>query len=157
MDDDGVEVVFDEPDALALLALLGDLDDATVSACPDCRARVLAAVALVDLLERSRRTRAPASSAISPTTRRRCTSSSSIGTSRCRHKRWRDPLADEWRDVVGVRAGRRRGADDQPASASSAANAVREVDHQAVDVLDGGRVDVDADVERIARTRASSR
>ena len=40
--------------------------------------------------------------------------------SRCRHTRWRDPLADEWRDVVEVRAARRRGADDQPASASSA-------------------------------------
>ena len=79
MDDDGDEVVLDEPDALALLALLGDLDAATVSACPDCRG------------PRARRGRArrPARAvaphpragelAISPTTHRRCTSSSSIG------------------------------------------------------------------------------
>ena len=103
MDDDGVEVVFDEPDALALLALLGDLDAATVSACPDCRARVLAAVALVDLLERS----APHPRAgelrdladDAPTLHLFVVDRES----RCRHKRWRDPLADEWRDVVGSR------------------------------------------------------
>jgi len=100
LDDDGVEVALDDADAHAFLALVGDLDPATVSACPDCRARVLATVAFVDLLERS----APLPRAgdlrdladDAPTLHLFVVD----GDERCRHRRWRDPLADEWRDVV---------------------------------------------------------
>ena len=51
MDDDGEEVVFNASEADALFTLTNGLDAATVSACPDCRSRVLACVALVDLLD----------------------------------------------------------------------------------------------------------
>ena len=98
-----------------------------------------------------RRTRGRASSAISPTTRRRCTSSSSIGTSRCRHRRWRDPLADEWRDVVGApRAARAALSGPQVASSVERRERGAQVEHEPVDVGDRGRIDVDADVERVA-------
>ncbi len=50
--DDG-EVWLDEAEAEALLELAGGLEDATVSACLLCASRVLAASALVSLLERS--------------------------------------------------------------------------------------------------------
>ena len=51
LDDDGEEVVLDAVEADALFALTDGLEAATVSACPDCRSRVLACVALVDLLD----------------------------------------------------------------------------------------------------------
>lgn len=51
LDGEGSEVAFDEEEASAFLALVGDLERVTVSACPTCRSRILAAVALVDLLD----------------------------------------------------------------------------------------------------------
>ncbi len=51
MDEDGNEVVLDERESECLFLLTGGLEAATVSACPDCRCRVLAGVALVDLLD----------------------------------------------------------------------------------------------------------
>jgi hypothetical protein len=102
MDDDGVAVVFVEGDATAFLELLGDLDVATVSACPDCRARVLAAVALSDLINQS----APHPRAGEVRDLAEDAPTLHIffveDDAECRHRRWRDPLADEWRDVVGV-------------------------------------------------------
>jgi hypothetical protein len=103
LDDDGEEVVLDAADAAGLFAVLGDLDAATVSACPDCRARVLAAVAVVDLVDdgaphpRAGAVRDLADDA--PTLHLFLVEDNE----RCRHRRWRDPLADEWRDVVGSR------------------------------------------------------
>jgi hypothetical protein len=103
MDDDGVELGFDATETPALLALIGDLDAATVSACPDCRSRVLAAVALVDLLDgaaphpRAGELRDLADDA--PTLHVFLVDDEH----RCGHRRWRDPLADEWREVVGSR------------------------------------------------------
>ena len=102
IDDDGVELALDETDTASLLGIIGGFDAATVSACPDCRARVLATVALVDLLERS----APHPRAgdlrdlaeDAPTLHLFVVEADE----RCRHRRWRDPLADEWRDVVGA-------------------------------------------------------
>jgi ATP/maltotriose-dependent transcriptional regulator MalT len=102
MDDDGVAVAFEETEATAFLDLLGDLDVATVSACPDCSARVLAAVALSDLLARSaphpRAGELRDLSEDAPTLHIFLVEDDAV----CRHRRWRDPLADEWRDVVGV-------------------------------------------------------
>ena len=103
LDDDGEAVGFDAPDAAALLAALGDLDDATVSACPDCAARVLACVAVVDLLDDAPphpRARDLLELADDAPTLHIFLVDDAI---RCRHRRWRDPLADEWHDVVGVR------------------------------------------------------
>jgi hypothetical protein len=103
LDDDGVALVLDATDAAALLAVLGDLDAATVSACPECDARVLAAVALVDVIDagaphpRAGELRDLADDA--PTLHVFLVDDAH----RCRHRRWRDPLADEWHDVVGVR------------------------------------------------------
>jgi len=51
LDADGREVRFDAAEARDLLALTGGLEDATVSACPRCRSRILAVVALSDLLD----------------------------------------------------------------------------------------------------------
>ena len=59
----------------------------------------------------ARRTRAPASSSTSPTTRRRCTSTSSTSRPTAGTARWRDPLVDEWLDVVDVRRAARPAAD----------------------------------------------
>jgi hypothetical protein len=103
LDDEGVALRLDDVEASALFAALGDLDAATVSACPDCRARVLAAVALVDLIDagaphpRAGELRDLAEDA--PTLHLFLVDE----TTRCRHRRWRDPLADEWHDVAGVR------------------------------------------------------
>jgi hypothetical protein len=49
-DDDGEMVVLDDDETETLLSLAAGLEPATVSACPSCRSRIVAAVALVDLL-----------------------------------------------------------------------------------------------------------
>jgi hypothetical protein len=102
MDDDGVELVLDRGETDALLGLVGDLEDATVSACPDCRSRVLAAVALIDLLEDSGphpRTGELRDLADDAPTLHVYVVDDGNG---CRHRQWRDPLADEWHDVAGA-------------------------------------------------------
>lgn len=99
-DDDGAEVVLDPDEAETFLALMGSLEAATVSACPDCPARVVACVALVDLLDeapphpRARDVRELADDA--PTLHLYVVD---LG-GRCRHERWHDPGAAEWRDAV---------------------------------------------------------
>ena len=102
VDDDGQAIELDANDTAALLTLVGDLDAATVSACPDCGSRVLAAVAFVDLLD---------ASAPHPRTGDLRDFADDAPTlhiyvvddaSQCAHASWRDPLADEWFDVVDV-------------------------------------------------------
>lgn len=102
-DDDGpagAAVRLDPQEAAALAELTGGLEAATVSACPDCRSRVLAAVALVDLLD---------AAAPHPRTGELIELADDAPTlhvfvvdegTRCRHRRWRDPLREEWEDVV---------------------------------------------------------
>ena len=100
LDEDGEDVVLDAADASALFAVTGDLDAATVSACPTCRSRVLACLALVDLLDDA----APhprASELIeladdAPTLHLYVRD---VATS-CRHRGWLDPGRGEWADVV---------------------------------------------------------
>jgi hypothetical protein len=100
VDEEGNEVVLDRSEAYALLAITDALEAATVSACPDCQSRVLAAVALVDLLDlaglhaRSNELIALADEA--PTLHVYVVDDAS----QCQHPRWRDPLSDEWSDVV---------------------------------------------------------
>jgi hypothetical protein len=100
LDDDGTEVVLEAPEALALLEMTEGLEGATVSACAGCRSRVLAAVALVDVLDAS----APHPRAgdlidladDAPTMHVYVVDDAT----ECRHVRWRDPLAAEWQEVV---------------------------------------------------------
>src|SRR5689334_21944078 len=100
VDDDGVEVELDAAETAALLAIAGGLDDATVSACPDCRSRIVAAVALVDLLDLS----APHPRAgelveladEAPTLHLYVVDEAT----RCTHPRWRDPGYAEWREAI---------------------------------------------------------
>lgn len=100
VDDDGEEILFDADDATALYASTGDLDDATISGCPGCRSRVLACLALVDLLDL-----APPH----PWREELIDFADDAPTSHCyvldlaspcRHDRWLDPGRMEWIEVV---------------------------------------------------------
>jgi hypothetical protein len=100
VDDDGVEVVLDRHESDSLLAVTRGLEPATVSACPDCRSRVLAAVAFVDLLD---------ASAPHPRTVELVDLADEAPTlhvyvvddaSECQHRAWRDPGYGEWRDAI---------------------------------------------------------
>jgi hypothetical protein len=100
LDDDGNEVALDADEAGALLAVTGGLEAATVSACADCRSRVLAAVALVDLLDASA-PHARASELVqladdAPTLHLYVVDDAT----ECRHDPWRDPLHEEWSEVA---------------------------------------------------------
>ena len=109
LDDDGNEVVLDAEEAISFLALAGGLDDVTVSACASCRCRVLASMALVDLLEsipphpRGDELRELADDA--PTLHLYV--QDLIST--CRHRAWRDPGAQEWREALDDLLGEPRG------------------------------------------------
>jgi hypothetical protein len=89
VDEEQNEVGLDSADATALLAATAGLEGATVSACPDCHSRVLAAVALVDLVDAS----PPFPLYVID------------DESECRHRSWLDPLYAEWIDVVDDAAG----------------------------------------------------
>jgi hypothetical protein len=108
VDDDGVEIVLDRDEADALLAVTNELEPATVSACPDCRSRVVAAVALVDLLD---------DSAPHPRTGELVDLADEAPTlhlyvvddaTECQHPRWRDPGHAEWHDAIDAPGPRMR-------------------------------------------------
>jgi hypothetical protein len=90
LDEDGNEIVLDADDATALLVVTGALDAATISACPSCRSRVLACLALVDALE-----------AAPPHPRTDELVEFADDAPACRHRNWLDPGRLEWVDVVG--------------------------------------------------------
>lgn len=102
MDEDRNEVELDPAEADCLLALTGGLDDATVSACPDCRSRVLATVALVDLLDAApphpRTGELVELADDAPTLHLYVVDAAHP----CDHERWRDPLFDEWLDAIEI-------------------------------------------------------
>lgn len=109
LDDDGNEVVLDGDEAASLWSLVGGLDDATVSACPGCRSRVLACVALVDLLDAAPphpRARDLADLAEDAPTLHLYVQDLEAT---CRHRAWRDPGAQEWRDALDDLLGEPRG------------------------------------------------
>src|SRR4029078_2097566 len=89
-----------------LLALTDGLEGATVSACPRCRSRILAVVALGDVLAAS--PPFPHSGELveladdAPTLH---VYVRDVGQ-RCAHREWRDPGAEEWADVMTQLAGR---------------------------------------------------
>jgi hypothetical protein len=99
-DADGEEVVLDPAEAKDLLALTGGLEGATVSACLQCRSRILAVVALADLLADA----PPFARSVelveladgAPTLHVYLRDVST----RCAHRGWRDPGSEEWSDVM---------------------------------------------------------
>jgi hypothetical protein len=109
LDEDGEELVLDAHEAGTLLAMTSDFEAATVSACPTCRSRVLACVALVDLLgaapphERGRELLELAEDA--PTLHLYVQDL----TTSCEHGDWRDPGSVEWSEVIEDVADAHRG------------------------------------------------
>ena len=100
MDDDGEEVVLDTTEADALFALTNGLEPATVSACPDCRSRVLSAVALVDVLD------AAPPLPLAPELVELADEAPTLHlyvqdlAAHCRHRRWLDPGHTEWAEAL---------------------------------------------------------
>jgi hypothetical protein len=100
LDDDGEQVVLDAEEAAALAALTDGFEAATVSACPRCRSRVLACVALVEVLD---------ASGPHPRTEELVELADEAPTlhlyvrdlaTECRHREWRDPGHAEWVDAL---------------------------------------------------------
>jgi hypothetical protein len=104
-DADGEELAFDAAEAGSLFALTGNLEGATVSACPRCRSRVVAVVALADLIgdappfAHSGELLALTDDA--PTLHLYVRDLETA----CTHPTWLDPGAEEWSDVVAELAG----------------------------------------------------
>jgi len=100
LDADGEEVLFDVTEAREFLAITGGLEAATVSACPTCRSRILAVVALADLLDDAppfaRSVELVELADDAPTLH---VYVRDLGE-RCAHREWRDPGAEEWSDVM---------------------------------------------------------
>jgi hypothetical protein len=105
LDADGEEVVFDATEARDLLALTGGLEGATVSACPRCRSRILAVVALSDLLDAAppfaRSVELVELADDAPTLHVYVRDVAR----QCAHRAWHDPGAEEWADVMAQLAG----------------------------------------------------
>jgi hypothetical protein len=99
VDEDGERAELDDDETALLLSLTHDLDPATVSACPDCRSRVLAVVAFLDLLDlaviHDRAVELTELAEEAPTLHLY------VGdlTTDCDHPFWLDPLSDEWADA----------------------------------------------------------
>jgi hypothetical protein len=100
LDEDGEEVELDANEAETLLVLTAGLDEATVSACSQCRSRVLATVALVDLLDAAQAH--PRSGDLIELADEAPTLHLYVMdlTTHCRHEQWRDPGFAEWIDAV---------------------------------------------------------
>ncbi len=110
VDDDGNRVVLDAAEALMLFGLTDGLQEATVSACPTCRNRVLAVVAFLDVLERGPLHARAADLAEladeAPTLHLYVEDL----TTECEHDDWLDPGFTEWSDAVEEIPGVRRPA-----------------------------------------------
>lgn len=109
LDEDGEEVVLDEEETVALLDLTEGLEAATVSACPRCRSRVLACVALVDVLHAAPpHARVPELVALADDAPTLHLYVRDLVTG-CSHRGWRDPGFSEWSDAMEEQLGDRRG------------------------------------------------
>lgn len=93
-------VILDRCEAALLFELTDGLEPATVSACPDCGSRVIAAVALVDLLAdgyaHARRAELVELAEDAPTLHLYVLADDLD----CTHPRWLDPGSDEWLEAV---------------------------------------------------------
>lgn len=109
LDEDGEELHLDADEAATLLTLARDFDAATVSACPSCRSRVLACVALVDLLrDAPPHPRIPELVELAEDAPTLHLYIHDLGTT-CGHRMWRDPGFVEWSEVLAEFADARRG------------------------------------------------
>jgi hypothetical protein len=100
LDDDGEEVRLDVEEASTLFALTDGLDAATVSACPTCRSRIVAAVAVVDLLgDAPPFTGGNALIELADDAPTLHLYVRDLQAS-CRHAGWRDPGFEEWSDAM---------------------------------------------------------
>jgi len=109
LDEDGSEVVLDAREAASLFAVTDGLDDATISACPTCRSRVLACLALVDLVDASPpHPRGPELVDFADDAPSSHCYVQDLATL-CRHRGWLDPGRMEWVDVVERFEGPARG------------------------------------------------
>ena len=101
VDDDGERLALGADEAEALWTLARGFEAATVSACPDCRSRVLAVVALADLLAAGpphpRREALLEFADECPTLHCYLVDADT----RCTHRRWLDPGREEWEDGTG--------------------------------------------------------
>jgi hypothetical protein len=99
-DEVGDDVVLDQTDADILWRITDGLEAATVSACQSCRSRVVAAMALVDLLDASPTHRAGGALCEladgAPTAHLYVVDLAAV----CGHRTWLDPLAEEWAEMV---------------------------------------------------------
>jgi len=102
LDDDGNEVVLDADDAGVLVSATDCLDAATVSACPSCRSRVLACVAVVDVLDDE--PSIPLATDLVDLAEDAPTLHLYLEdlVSECRHERWRDPGHAEWSEALAA-------------------------------------------------------
>ena len=108
VDDDGRAVDLDATEAAALLALTDGFEEATTSACPDCRCRVISVVALADLLAEgaphARTGEILELADDAPTLHLYVVD----GRGPCAHRHWRDPGHEEWLDAVAPPSPARR-------------------------------------------------
>jgi hypothetical protein len=101
LDEEGHTVELDADEAASILALTDRFDDATVSACPTCASRILAVVAVADIVEAA----PPHPRALeilelaedAPTLHVYLVDETVV----CAHTGWRDPGFEEWVEVVG--------------------------------------------------------
>jgi hypothetical protein len=101
LDEDGHRVDLDPGEADALFSTTASLESATVSACGQCRSRVIAAVALVDVLDGDAGLHTRSADLVdladeAPTLHLYVIDLTTL----CRHRRWRDPLYAEWLEVI---------------------------------------------------------
>jgi hypothetical protein len=110
VDDDGNRVVLDAGEAVLLFGLTDAFEAATVSACPTCRNRVLAVVAVLDELENGpfhpRATDLTELAEEAPTLHLYV---EDLVTD-CEHDDWLDPGYTEWCDAIDEMPGVRRPA-----------------------------------------------
>jgi hypothetical protein len=110
VDDDGNRVVLDPGEAVLLFGMTDGFAEATVSACPTCRNRVLAVVAVLDELENGplhpRATDLTELAEEAPTLHLYVEDL----TTDCEHDQWLDPGYTEWCDAVDEVPGVRRPA-----------------------------------------------
>jgi hypothetical protein len=96
----GGEVVLDPAEASDLWSLTGGFELATVSACLECRSRVLAALALVDVLDAAPpHPRAQALIDLADDAPTLHLYLEQIDGD-CVHRTWLDPLAEEWSEII---------------------------------------------------------
>jgi hypothetical protein len=110
LDDDGNRVLLDAAEALMLFGLTDGFEAATVSACPTCRSRVLAVVAVLDVLETG--PFHPGATDLAELAEEAPTLHLYVEdlVTECEHDDWLDPGFTEWCDAVDEIPGVRRPA-----------------------------------------------